>query len=300
MPKIQANGMTLEYESRGDPNAEPILLIMGLGGQLTRWSGAFTAKLAARGYRVIMFDNRDVGLSERIDAAGAPDMGAVIDAVIAGRKAPVAYTLDDMAADAVGLLDALGIERAHIVGASMGGMIAQLVAADHPGRTLSLTSIMSTTGNPDLPRATPEAMAVINSRGPDPKLDLNGYLDHALRGSRTIGSPGFPADEAEQRARILADYRRAFYPVGFLRQYAAVVASPDRRPRLAKIVAPTVVVHGEADPLVPVEGGRDTAANIPGAELRVIPGMGHDFPAALYDTLVEAIVSAAELAKAAA
>jgi len=300
MPQIQANGMTLEYESRGDPNAEPILLIMGLGGQLTRWSPAFTDKLAARGFRVIVFDNRDVGLSEKIEAAGAPDMGAVIDAVIAGRKAPVAYTLDDMAADAVGLLDALGIERAHIVGASMGGMIAQLVAADWPERTLSLTSIMSTTGARDLPQATPEAMAVINSRGPDPQVDLDGYLAHAVKGSRTIGSPAFPTDDTQLRERIAADYRRAYYPVGFLRQYAAVVASPDRRPRLAKILAPTVVVHGQDDPLVPVEGGRDTAANIPGAELRIVPGMGHDFPAGLYDTLADAIVRAADRAKAVA
>ena len=300
MPQIQANGLTLEYESRGDPDGEPILLIMGLGAQLTRWPRAFTDKLAARGYRVIAFDNRDVGLSERIEAAGAPDLGAVIAAVIAGQKAPVAYTLGDMAADAVGLLDALAIERAHIVGASMGGMIAQLVAADWPERTLSLTSIMSTTGARDLPHATPEAMAVINSRGPDPKVDLEGYLDHAVKGSQVIGSPGFPADEAEQRARILADYRRAFYPVGFLRQYAAVVASPDRRPRLARVTAPTVVVHGEADPLVPVEGGRDTAANISGAELRIVPGMGHDFPAALHDTLADAIFSAADRARAVA
>jgi pimeloyl-ACP methyl ester carboxylesterase len=300
MPQIKANGLTLEYESRGDANEETVLLIMGLGGQMTRWSPAFVDKLVARGYRVVTFDNRDVGLSEKLDAAGAPDMGAVIAAVVAGRKAPVAYTLSDMAADVAALLDALGIERAHIVGASMGGMIAQLVAADYPQRTLSLTSIMSTTGNPDLPRATPEAMAVINSRGPDPQVDLEGYVAHSIKGSRTIGSPLYPPDEAELRTRILADYRRSFHPVGFLRQYAGVVASPDRRTKLATVTAPTVVVHGEADPLVPVEGGRDTAASIPGAELRIIPGMGHDLPPALYDTLVDAIVGAAERAKAAA
>ncbi|MEO8926180.1 MAG: alpha/beta hydrolase [Caulobacteraceae bacterium] len=300
MPQIKANGLTLEYESRGDPAGEPILLIMGLGGQLTRWSTALTDKLAARGYRVIVFDNRDVGLSEKLDAAGAPDMGAVIAAVVAGQTAPVAYVLGDMAADAVGLLDALGIARAHIVGVSMGGMVAQLVAADWPERTLSLTSVMSTTGNPDLPHATPEAMAVVNSRGPDPKLDLDGYLAHAVKGSRTIGSPAYPTNEAEVRGRILADYHRSFHPVGFLRQYAGIVASPDRRAKLAGVTAPTVVIHGEVDPLVPVEGGRDTAASIPGARLIVIPGMGHDLPAALYDTLVDAIVGVAERAKAAA
>ncbi len=300
MPQITANGIALEYESRGDPAAEAVLLIMGLGGQLTRWSPVFIEKLAARGYRVIAFDNRDVGLSQKFESAGAPDMGAVFAAAAAGQRAPVAYTLDDMAADAVGLLDALGVARAHIVGASMGGMIAQLVAADYPERTLSLTSIMSTTGAPGLPPATADAMAVLNSRGPDPKVDLNGYLDHAIKGSHTIGSPAFPADEAELRARILADYRRSFYPIGFLRQYAAIVASPQRRPKLATITAPAVVVHGAADPLVRLEGGRDTAAHIRGAELRVIEGMGHDFPPALHDTLVEAIESAASRARAAA
>jgi pimeloyl-ACP methyl ester carboxylesterase len=300
MPQIKANGITLEYESRGDSNGEAILLIMGLGGQMTRWSPAFTDKLVARGYRVITFDNRDVGLSEKIEAAGAPDMGAVMSAVAAGQKAPVAYTLSDMAADAAGLLDALGIARAHIVGASMGGMIAQLVAADYPDHTLSLTSIMSTTGNPDLPRPSPEAMAVINTRGPDPQVDLEGYIAHGVKGSRTIGSPLYPPDEAELRMRILADYRRSFYPVGFLRQYACVLASPDRRPKLATVTAPTMVVHGEADPLAPVEGGRDTAVSIPGAQLQIIPGMGHDLPPALYDTLVEAIVGVARRAKAAA
>ena len=289
MPQIKANGLTLEYESLGSQTAETILLIMGLGAQMTRWPKALTDKLIARGYRVIAFDNRDVGLSQKLDDAGAPDMGAVLKALSEGKAPPVAYNLDDMAADAAGLLGALGIERAHIVGASMGGMIAQLVAADYPRRTLSLTSIMSTTGNPDLPRATPEAMAVINSRGPDPMVDLEGYLAHSMAGSRTIGSPAYPADEADLRERTLSDFNRAYYPVGFMRQYAGVMASPDRRPKLKTITAPTVVVHGEVDPLVPVEGGRDTAANIPGAELRVIPGMGHDLPPALYDTLVEAI-----------
>ncbi|MET0273281.1 MAG: alpha/beta hydrolase, partial [Phenylobacterium sp.] len=198
---------------------------------------------------------------------------------------------------AVGLLDALGIARAHIVGASLGGMVAQLVAADHPERTLSLTSIMSTTGNRALPPAKPEAIAVLNDRGPDPATDLEGFLAHSFKGAVAIGSPGYPPDPATQREQALASYNRSFYPPGFARQYAAALASADRRPKLAGITAPTVVIHGADDPLVPLTGGQDTAENIPGAELVVIPGMGHDFPPQLYDTVVEAIMTAVERAR---
>jgi pimeloyl-ACP methyl ester carboxylesterase len=270
---------------------------MGLGAQMTRWSPEFTRRLAARGFRVIRFDNRDIGLSEKLDAAGAPDMAAIIAALGAGKPAPVAYTLKDMAADAAELLAALGIERAHIVGASMGGMIAQLVAADHPERTLSLTSIMSTTGNPDLPRARPEAMARLNTPAPDPKADLEAYVAHSLVGSRVMGSPAYPVPEAQLRAEAIATVQRSWYPVGFQRQYAAILASPDRRPKLAGVRAPTVVIHGEADPLVPVEGGADTAASIPGAVFKTFPGMGHDVPAALYDPIIEAIAEVAARAR---
>ena len=300
MARATANGLELEYDVFGDENGEPLLLIMGLGGQMTRWPVSLIDKLTARGFRVIRFDNRDVGLSQKLDAAGPPDIPAIIRALGEGKKPPAAYTLDDMAADAVGLLDALKIARAHIVGASMGGMIAQLVAADYPDRALSLTSIMSTTGAPDLARATPEAMAVLNDRGPDPLTDFEGFLTHSVKGSRVIGSPAYPADEAELREQAAAYYRRCYYPVGFLRQYAAVMASPDRRPRLKNVTAPTVVVHGDADPLVPLAGGRDTAQHIAGAELDIISGMGHDLPAPLYDRIVAAIVRAAERAKAAA
>jgi len=298
MLKAKANGIELEYEIRGDEKGEPLVLIMGLGAQMTRWPSDLIDKLVARGFRVIRFDNRDTGLSEKLEAAGPPDLAAIIEATRAGRKAPAAYTLDEMAADAVGLLDALGIAKAHIVGASMGGMIAQLVAADYPDRVLSLTSIMSTTGAADLPRATPEAMAVLNNRGADPLKDFEGFLAHSVKGSRVIGSPAYPADETELRERATADFRRCYYPLGFARQYAAVMASPDRRAKLAKVKAPTVVVHGEADPLVPLAGGQDTASNIAGAELKVFAGMGHDLPAALHDRLVAAISRAAERAKA--
>jgi pimeloyl-ACP methyl ester carboxylesterase len=296
MPHAKANGLDIYYESHGDTDADPILLIMGLGAQMTRWSPDFVGKLVAAGHRVIAFDNRDVGLTEKLDAAGAPDMGAVVQALAEKRKPPVAYTLDDMAADAAGLLEALGIERAHIVGASMGGMIAQLVAADHPERTLSLTSIMSTTGNPDLPRARPEAMARLNTPAPDPRQDLDAYLTSAVEGAKVMAGT-YPVNEALVREQSLNDFHRSYYPVGFQRQYAGIMASPDRRPKLATITAPTVVIHGADDPLVPVEGGRDTADNIPGADLRIIPGVGHEMPAATQDAFIAGILSAVARSK---
>ncbi|MBS0385105.1 MAG: alpha/beta fold hydrolase [Proteobacteria bacterium] len=292
MAQATINDITLEYEVHGAADAEPMLLIMGLGAQMTRWPPGLYEKLVARGFRVIRFDNRDVGLSKKF--SGAPKIEQVIGAIMKGEKPDIPYSLDDMAADAVGLLDYLGIDRAHIVGASMGGMIGQLVAADYPERALSFTSIFSTTGNPALPHATPEAMAVITTRAPDPNRDIDAYLDQMIRNARTIGSPGYPFDEKLLRERLLSDVRRAYEPLGVARQIAAITASGDRRAKLAKIKAPTVVLHGDSDPLVPVEGGRDTAASIPGAELRIIPNMGHDLPPSLYDVVVEAICRAAE------
>ena len=299
MPQVKANGLEIYYESHGPQTAEPILLIMGLGAQMSRWSPELIGKLTNAGYRVIAFDNRDVGLSEKLDDAGAPDMHAVVLALRDGRKPGVRYTLDDMAADAAGLLDAIGIEQAHIVGASMGGMIAQLVAADYPHKTLSLTSIMSTTGNPDLPRAKPEALARLNTPAPDPAKDLDGFLVHAVEGAKVMASRYAP-DEAAVRAQSLSDFRRCYYPVGFQRQYAGVMASPDRRPKLRTITAPTVVIHGDADPLVPVEGGRDTAANIPAADLIIVPGVGHEMPAPVLDVFVDGILSAITRSKVSA
>ena len=296
MSRITANGLELDYEAWG--HGEPVLLISGLGAQRIRWPQGLIDGLVAKGFKVIAFDNRDVGLSEKCEAAGPPDMAAVIKAVTTGRKAPVSYTLSDMAADAAGLLDALGEGPAHIVGASMGGMIAQLVAADHPGHTRSLTSIMSTTGHPDLPRAKPEAMATLNERGPAPDADFEGFLDHQVRAARVNGSPAYPAPEAELRERARAYYQRCFYPVGFARQYAAVMASGHRRDKVAGITAPSLVIHGDADPLVTVEGGIDTAKHIPGCDLQIIPGMGHDLPAELIAGFVEAIAGNAARAGA--
>jgi pimeloyl-ACP methyl ester carboxylesterase len=289
----------LEYEIQGDEDGEPILLIMGAGGQLTRWPQAFRDKLSNKGFRVIAYDNRDVGLSEKMEAAGVPDIAAIVEAVRERRAPPVAYTLADLAADAVGLLDTLGIERAHIVGGSMGGMIGQLVAADYPHRVLSLTSIRSSTGDPDLPQPTAEMIAQFTEHGPDPREDFEGYLAHALK-SEAMLSPGYPETEDYWRELIKTDFKRCFYPVGLLRHYAAGKASPDRTSKLRTISAPTLVIHGDSDILLPVECGQATAANIPGARLKVYPGMGHDLPTALLDDFVADIVALAARAKAAA
>jgi pimeloyl-ACP methyl ester carboxylesterase len=291
MTAISANGITIEYEEFGASDAPPLLLIMGLGAQLTLWPMEFVEALTARGYRVIRFDNRDIGLSTKFDAAGLPDMASIMMAAMMGKKPSVPYTLDDMSADAVGLLDALNIKAAHIVGASMGGMIAQNVAADYPDRTLSLTSIMSTTGNPSLPPARPDAMAVLTNR--PTATDTDTLVAFTVNAARVIGSPAYPASDEKLKARVRADMARSFSPTGFARQMSAIIASGDRRSKLAKVTAPTLVIHGEADPLVPLEGGKDTAANIKGAKLLTIPGMGHDLPVELVDKIANAIAKIA-------
>ena len=292
MAQAKINGINIEYEVHGADDGEPLLLIMGLGMQLTRWPAPLYEKLVARGFRVIRFDNRDVGLSQKF--TGAPSIESVVMARMQGQSPDIPYTLDDMAADAVGVLDHLGIERAHVTGASMGGMIGQLVAADYPERVRSFTAVFTTTGNPALPPSKPEAMAVLTTRAPDPAKDIEAYLDHTMRSARTIGSPGYPFDEKIVRERSRVDVLRCYEPLGVARQLAAVIANGDRRVKLANIKAPVVVLHGDSDPLVPVEGGKDLAATVAGAELRIVPGMGHDLPPELYDTVVDAIVRAAE------
>lgn len=291
MAQASANGITIEYDSLGDESAETVLLVAGLGMQMIRWTEPFRRAIAGHGFRVVRFDNRDVGLSTHFSDAPVPELSAVAAAIASGQRPDVPYTLYDMADDAAALLDVLGVERAHIVGASMGGMIGQLIASEHPGRTASLTSIMSNTGNPGLPPASPEAMAVLLQRPPSPFEDEAGFLAASLRSARVIGSPGYPLDVAEQQAQALAAAKRAYDPAGYGRQIAAVTATGDRRPRLKTITAPTLVIHGAADPLVPLAGGEDTAANIKGAELKVIEGMGHDLPPALYETLATAIAA---------
>jgi pimeloyl-ACP methyl ester carboxylesterase len=297
MPQVQANGITIEHDSFGPDDAEPLLLIMGLGAQMIRWTAPFCETLVGHGFRVIRFDNRDVGLSTHLDDAPIPDLAAISEAHRRGERPDVPYTLLDMADDAAGLLEALEIERAHIVGASLGGMVAQLVASQHPHRTLSLTSIMSNTGNPHLPRATPEAMAALSNRPPSPFVDEEAFLAASVATARVIGSPAYPIDETMLRDQALEAARRAYYPPGFARQFAAANASGDRRAWIQAITAPTLVLHGADDPLVPLAGGEDTAANIQGATLKVIPGMGHDIPPQLYATIAEAIAANARRAR---
>ncbi|MDB6079941.1 MAG: Pimeloyl-ACP methyl ester carboxylesterase [Akkermansiaceae bacterium] len=288
---IEANGITLHYESFGREDAEVFLLIAGLGTQMIRWPGSFCQALAAKGYRVIRFDNRDSGLSTHFNASPAPDFRAIAAALGQGRQPEVPYTLHDMVADTIGLLDALFIPRAHLIGRSMGGMIAQLIAADHPHRVFSLVSIMASTGNPDLPPAEPDVMAMLLQRASSPTEDEDGFLTHRLAFARRISSPGYPFNDEEKRESIREETRRAYNPSGFARQLAAIAATGDNRARLAKITAPTLVIHGAADPLIPPAAGEDTAAAIPGAELMIVPGMGHDLPTALHEMIMDAIVA---------
>ena len=293
MPQITANGIQLEYEAFGDPAETPLLLVMGLGAQLTLWPLELVDALVARGYYVIRYDNRDIGLSQKFSGSGVPNFKRVALMRLLGLRARIPYRLSDMAADAAGLLDALGIAKAHVVGASMGGMIVQLLAVNHPGKLLSVTSVMSTTGNRRLPSPKPEAMKALMTRAPL-GATLEETIPFGIAISRAIGSPAYPAPEERLRERIARDFKRSFYPEGPARQIAAIVDDGDRRKRLAKVTTPTLVIHGIDDPLVPVEGGRDTAASIPGAKLLEIEGMGHDLPLELVEQIADAIAAHAK------
>jgi len=288
---VRANGLTIAFESFGAVDAEPFLLISGLGVQMTRWSTAFCDALASQGFRVIRYDNRDVGLSTHLDTALIPDFGVLAAALGRGERPDLPYTLSDMAEDAVGLLNTLQIKRAHVVGRSMGGMIAQIMASEHPDRVMSLTSIMSSTGNPGLAGPSPEAMATLTRPGPDPQNDLAGYLDHMVAAARVIASPGFSFDEDVHRLQACAEFKRSYNPAGFARQIAAMVTAGDRRARLSAVAAPTLVIHGAQDLLIPLASGEDSAASIRDSELLVIEGMGHDMPAALNGTFIRAITA---------
>jgi len=294
MAQLDVNGLRIEYDHFGDRGARPLLLVMGLGAQMLLWEEGFCRALAERGHFVVRFDNRDVGLSSKLDAAGVPNVFELMQRVSAGQRPEVPYSLDDMADDAAGLLDALELESAHVCGASMGGMIAQTLAIRHPRRVRSLTSIMSTTGDPALPTAAPEAMAVLLAPPPATRAEA---IEQHLKAWRVIGSPGFAFDEARIRERGGVLYDRCFHPAGTARQLAAILAHGCRKQALAAVRTPSLVIHGAADPLVPLAGGRDTAEAIPGAELLVIEGMGHDLPPDVWPRVVGAIASLTDRAE---
>jgi pimeloyl-ACP methyl ester carboxylesterase len=283
------NDIELAYDSFGGEADEAILLISGLGTQMIRWAVPFCEQLALRGYRVIRFDNRDAGHSTHFSECGSPDLGALVATLMAGQRPEVPYTLHDMAADAIGLLDSLSIDRAHVIGRSMGGMIAQIMASEHPQRVMSLASIMSSTGNPALPQAAPDVLAMMMRHAPDPFSDEAGFLSHSLAFARRIAGKGHLFDDEAYRAIVLEEVRRAYDPGGGSRQIAAMAVTGDRRSRLATIAVPTLVIHGADDPLILPACGEDTAISIANAEFLLIDGMGHDLPASLHSRIIEAI-----------
>jgi pimeloyl-ACP methyl ester carboxylesterase len=288
MAHVKANGIQIEYDTFGDSSSPPLLLIMGLGVQMIMWDEEFCEQLARKGRFVIRFDNRDIGLSTKIDDAGVPDIMKAIGALMRGEKIDAPYTLDDMADDTVGLLDALGIDRAHICGASMGGMIAQTIAIRHPARIRSLTSIMSTTGALDLPQAEPEVMSFLLT---PPPREREANIEHGMKLWRTIGSPGFPPDEERIRKRVALSYDRCFCPEGVARQTVAIWSHGDRTAALKSVTTPTLVIHGADDPLLPVECGKATAKAVPGSSLLIIEGMGHDLPVGAWSQIIGAIAT---------
>ncbi len=283
--------IALAYESFGDHADPPMLLVMGLGAQMIAWPDEFCAQLATRGYRVIRFDNRDVGLSTHLVGGPAPDVAKAM----AGDYSSAAYTLSDMARDAVGLLDALDIRTAHVVGASMGGMIVQCMAIEHSHRLRSMTSIMSTTGDRAVGRPSPEAMAVLLA---PPATDREGAIARAVESAKVIGSPGFDRDDDIIKERAALAFDRAFDPVGGARQLVAIQASGDRTEKLKSVKVPSLVVHGAADALVNVSGGKATAAAIQGSELLLVDGMSHDLPQGAWPQIVDAIDKLASSADA--
>lgn len=291
MPRAAVPTIELEYECFGDPTRPPVVLIMGLGAQMIAWEEELCAALAARGRYVVRFDNRDVGLSTRLHGVKAPPLWTVMARAAAGLTTEeVPYRLRDMAADVVGLLDALGLASAHIVGLSMGGMIAQELAIGWPGRVRTLTSIMSSTGEAGLPLARPAAAATLMT--PLPK-ERGAYVAAAVEVLAVLAGAGHPLDRVRARARVERAYDRAggLYPAGFQRQLTAILASGSRREALAAVRAPTLVIHGDDDPLVPLAAGEATARAIPGARLLVIPGMGHDLPQGTWPQIIDALVA---------
>jgi pimeloyl-ACP methyl ester carboxylesterase len=287
--RAQVGEYEFAYETFGNAGDPPVLLVMGLATQMLGWPDDFCRGLADRGLFVVRFDNRDIGLSTHLHHAGAPD----VLSVLGGDHSAVPYALADLADDTVGLIDALGLESVHLVGASMGGMIAQLVAIAHPERVRSLTSIMSTTGDPSVGTPAEAAMAVLLA---PPAADRESAIQRTVDTYRVIGSPGFEFDEAALRERAGLSYDRAYDPAGVARQLAAILTTPDRTADLGRVTVPTLVIHGSDDALVNVSGGRATAAAIPGCDLHVVEGMGHDLPQEKWSEITDRITALIERA----
>ena len=285
---LTSNGITIAYEVFGPEDGTPLLLVNGLGSQMINYRTGLCETLVARGFRVIRFDNRDVGHSTYFDDLPLPDLTAIVN----GDRSTVPYTLSEMAADAVGLLDGLGIDAAHIVGMSMGGMIVQRIAIDFPDRVLSMTSIMSRPGDRSTGESTPEALAVLSQSLP---ADIEAALDQLTENSRIIGSPGFAFDAAKVRAQHIEGLQRAAHPAGMARQQGAILADGDRTSALRGLKVPTLVIHGAEDPLINASGGEATAAAVPGAQLKIYPGMGHNLPEELWDSFADDIAAIAGL-----
>lgn len=290
MPRAATNGIELEYELQGPEAGKPLLLVGGLGVQIISWTDTFINALVERGFRVIAYDNRDIGLSTKHDDWGPADIKAAFTQARAKEKVAAPYTLEDMADDAAGLLDTLGIEKAHIVGSSNGGAIAQTLAIRHPEKIATMASIMATSGRRGLPRPQGKVAEWL-AKPRNPSGTREGAMDEAVATSHLNGSPGFPRNEAEIRDRAGRLYDRSFYPAGNSRHLLASIASGDSRvDRLGEISAPTIVIHGREDPLVPLGCAEDVQKSIPGAEMLVVDGMGHDYPDGAVPAIADAIV----------
>jgi pimeloyl-ACP methyl ester carboxylesterase len=288
MPSVMSNGVRLEYVESGRHTDPVILLVMGLGTQLVAWPVSLCEGLVGLGFRVLRFDHRDVGLSTKVGGDDPEDVTKAFSQVFTGKPFKPPYTLQDMAADTLGLLDALAVDRAHVVGISMGGMIAQILAAEHPDRLASLTLIMTSSGNPKLPLGKPEAVGATLAPRPDGS-DREAVIAHTMNTYRIIGSPGFRMGDAELREWVERNTDRAYYPLGAARHVLAVLAASDRLHLLTRIRCPTHVIHGVDDPLIPCEAGKELADIIDGATLQLVPGMGHDLATGLMPIWVDAI-----------
>jgi pimeloyl-ACP methyl ester carboxylesterase len=291
MPRAIVNGVMLEYQLSGPRDGRPLLMIHGVGAQLIRWPPGLCDRLAQAGFRLLRYDSRDVGLSTHLVDAPVPDLAEVVREVQQGREPKLPYTLQDLADDAAGLLDAAEFGPAHVLGVSLGGMVAQQLAIDHPARVLSLAIVMSHSGNPEMPSADPRALAKLSEVAPDPHRDREGYLRHQVELNRVLGSPDYPAPEQDLRAFAGLAADRAYHPAGAARQLAAGRGAADRRLALGRLDVPTVVIHGADDPLIPAACGADIAASIRRAWFLTINGMGHDLPDELHELFVGVILA---------